>query len=103
MADLTQEQWTAQLKEDSNAVIIDVRTSQEYEEGYIPNAINIDIYKGQEFLGEVEKLNKSKRYYVYCKSGGRSAQACLLMKQMGFSEAYNLLGGYMKWQGETLP
>ena len=47
MADLSQEEWTKQLAEDNNAVILDVRTQAEVDEGYIPNAKNIDIYKGQ--------------------------------------------------------
>ena len=100
MADLTQEQWAAQLKADPAASLVDVRTPEEYEEGFIPNARNIDIYKGTHFLDEVKKLDKSANYYVYCKSGGRSAQACMLMTQMGFT-AYNLLGGYKEWSGET--
>lgn len=98
---LNQKKWAAQLKEDKNAVILDVRTPQEYREGHIPNALNIDIYMGKGFLDEIKKLETTKNYYVYCKSGGRSAQACSLMKQFGYTNAYNLLGGYSRWSGET--
>jgi len=98
---LKQKQWSAQLQEDDNAVILDVRTPREYSKGYIPGAVNIDIYLGQGFLDEIRKLNTSKNYYVYCKSGGRSAQACSVMKQLGFNNAYNLLGGYSRWKGEV--
>lgn len=101
MADLSQEEWAEQLSNDSNAFILDVRTEQEIEEGYIPNATNIDIYKGQEFLDELEKLDKSKNYYVYCRSGNRSGQACALMNNMGFENTYNLEGGFMNWDGEV--
>lgn len=101
MADLTQEAWASQLDKDSNAVVLDVRTEEEVEQGYIPNAVNIDIYMGQGFLDEVEKLDKSKNYYVYCRSGKRSAQACMLMKQLGFESTYNLLGGFMEWEGDV--
>lgn len=101
MKDLTQEEWQEKLKKDKNAVILDVRTDEEVEEGYIPNARQIDIYKGQEFVNEVEKLDKSKHYYIYCRSGKRSSQACTLLDQMGFSETYNLLGGFSEWEGET--
>ena len=90
-----------QLSNDNNAFILDVRTEQEIEEGYIPNATNIDIYKGQEFLDELEKLDKSKNYYVYCRSGNRSGQACALMNNMGFENTYNLDGGFMNWDGEV--
>ncbi len=100
MKELSQEEWQDKLKNDDEAVILDVRTEEEVEEGYIPNSKNIDIYKGQGFINEVEKLDKSKHYYIYCRSGKRSSQACTLLDQMGFSETYNLLGGFSEWQGE---
>lgn len=100
MADLTQEEWTKQLNEDSDAVILDVRTTDEVEEGYIPNSANIDIYLGQGFLDELEKLDKSKNYYVYCRSGNRSGQACAIMNSIGFANTYNLMGGFNEWEGE---
>ncbi|QYA25552.1 rhodanese-like domain-containing protein [Gramella sp. MT6] len=100
MKELSQEEWQDKLKNDDEAVILDVRTEEEVEEGYIPNSKNIDIYKGQGFINEVEKLDKSKHYYIYCRSGKRSSQACTLLDQMGFSETYNLLGGFSEWEGE---
>ncbi len=96
---LTQEDWWSKLQEDENAVILDVRTEDEWNDGIIPNAINIDIYKGQGFIYQVEELDKSKNYYVYCKAGGRSAQACSIMNQMGFETTYNLMGGFSEWDG----
>ena len=99
MKELSQEEWKEQVKSDDNAVILDVRTEEEVEEGYIPDAKNLDIYKGQEFVDELEKLDKSKNYYVYCRSGARSAQACTLMDQMGFNKTFNLVGGFSKWEG----
>jgi len=100
MADLTQEEWAELLEKDDNAVILDVRTPEEVEEGYIPNSINIDIYMGQKFLKEIEKLDKSRNYYIYCRTGNRSGQACSLMEGMGFKNAYNLMGGITEWEGE---
>lgn len=99
--DLSQNDWTSQLKTDTKAVVLDVRTEEECSEGIIPNAITIDIYKGQGFIYQLEELDKSKNYYVYCKAGGRSAQACSIMNQLGFENAYNLLGGFMNWKGEV--
>ena len=99
--DLSQIEWTNQLKLDNEAVILDVRTEEEWNDGIIPNAILNDIYGGQAFIYRLEELDKNKNYYVYCKSGGRSAQACSIMKQLGFKNAYNLLGGFMQWQGEV--
>jgi|TARA_R110001606_G_scaffold122234_1_gene255068 rhodanese-related sulfurtransferase len=101
MADLSQEEWSEQLESDENAFLLDVRTPVEVEEGYIPNATNIDIYLGQEFVAELEKLDKTKNYYVYCRSGQRSGQACAIMNKLGFENAYNLLGGFMNWEGEV--
>ena len=95
---LEQEVWSDQLKNDTNAVILDVRTEDEFNEGLIPGAINIDIYQGQGFINAVEELDKSKNYYVYCRSGGRSGQACSIMSQLGFENAFNLLGGIMNWE-----
>ena len=50
-----------------------------------------------------ERLAKdeSKSYYVYCRSGGRSQQACMLMNQMGIENTYNLKTGFSEWDGET--
>ncbi|NNE76909.1 MAG: rhodanese-like domain-containing protein, partial [Pricia sp.] len=56
--DLSQEAWEERLENDDNAVILDVRTPEEVEEGYIPNAKVIDFYLGQEFMAEIEKLDK---------------------------------------------
>ncbi|KZS40473.1 rhodanese [Aquimarina aggregata] len=99
--DITQEEWQELISKDDNAVILDVRTEEEVEDGFIPDMLNIDIRLGQGFLDEIEKLDKSKSYYVYCRSGARSAQACTLMNQMGFETTYNLVGGFMNWDGEV--
>lgn len=101
MADLSQEQWTEQLQADDNAIILDVRTEAEVAERKIPNSINIDIHKGQGFVYQLEELDKSKNYYVYCRSGARSGQACNIMNQLGFKNAYNLVGGILDWNGEV--
>ena len=101
MADLNQQEWSSRLYSDNNAVILDVRTQEEVDEGRIPNALHIDIYKGQGFIDEVEQLDKVKTYYVYCRSGKRSAQACSVMNQLGFENCHNLLGGFMDWTGDV--
>ena len=99
--DLNQSDWKLQCEANENSIIIDVRTEHEVVEGIIPDAINIDIYGGQLFIDEINKLDKSKSYFLYCKAGGRSSQACSLMNQLGFDKTYNLLGGFMNWSGET--
>ena len=101
MADLSQEDWTKQYDEDNNSIVLDVRTQDEVDEGMIPNSIHIDIYRGQGFIDEIEKLDKTKNYYVYCRSGNRSGQACAIMNQLGFDNAFNLEGGFNEWEGEV--
>ncbi len=101
MADLTQQEWISKLGLDNNSVVLDVRTPEEVSEGIIPEAIHIDIFKGQGFIDEVQQLDKTKTYFVYCKAGGRSGQACAVMNQLGFTKTYNLLGGFSEWQGEV--
>ena len=102
MEDLSQEEWASRLENDKNAVILDVRTDAEVADGIIPNAIHIDIYKGQDFIDEIETLDKDKNYYVYCRSGNRSGQACAIMDQLGFENAYNLEGGILEWEGDLV-
>lgn len=102
MANLTQEEWKQQLAKDANAVILDVRTDDEVAEGIIPNAIQLDIYKGQGFIYKLEELDKNKNYYVYCRSGARSGQACAIMNQLGFKNAYNLSGGILEWNEDLV-
>ncbi len=102
MADLQQKDWTKLLSEDNNSVVLDVRTLDEVEElGIIPEALHIDIFKGQGFIDEIQNLDTSKNYFVYCKAGGRSAQACAIMNQLGFEKTYNLLGGFTEWEGKV--
>jgi len=102
MSELSQSEWASQLESDSKSVIIDVRTDQEVEEGMIPKALHMDIYKGQEFVSELEKLDKTLSYYVYCRSGNRSGQACSVMQKMGFESTFNLVGGFLEWTGPTV-
>jgi rhodanese-related sulfurtransferase len=99
MTDLSQQNWREQLENDDRAVIIDVRTADEVAEGMIEGAQHIDIFGGPAFIQAVEQLDPDKSYYVYCRSGNRSGQACALMNAKGIARAYNLLGGVMSWEG----
>ena len=98
--DLTQVEWSNQLTADKNSIILDVRSSEEFEAGYIPEAKQLDIRNPETFILGLESLEKSASYYVYCRSGARSAQACQVMSQMGFETTFNLLGGILDWKGE---
>ena len=100
MQDLTQNKWSEQLKTDEDAVILDVRTDEEVAEGYIPGAKQLDIYNAGAFMEKANEMDKSKNYYIYCRSGSRSAQACMILESIGFETTYNLLGGFSEWEGE---
>ncbi len=97
---LDQANWEKKLFSEKNAVIIDVRTSEEFDLSRIPNSKNIDFYNPQNFMQEIEKLDKDNSYFVYCRTGVRSANSCQLMSELGFKKVYNLLGGIVEWKGE---
>lgn len=79
-----------------DVVILDVRTPAEFSDGHIANAINIDAQSGN-FAAEIEALDKTKTYAVYCRSGNRSGTATQIMAEAGFSKLYNMNGGTIDW------
>ncbi|MFC2005698.1 rhodanese-like domain-containing protein [Chloroflexota bacterium] len=83
-------------------VIIDVRTPEEFGEGHIENAINMDFYS-RTFRDEINNLDKSKKYLIYCRSDNRSGNALDIMAELNFREVYNILGGIIDWKAESLP
>ncbi|MDH5367115.1 MAG: rhodanese-like domain-containing protein [Cyclobacteriaceae bacterium] len=86
------------LKLASDAIVIDVRNRKEqYEEGQISGNITLEMGTNY-FYEQLEELDKSKRYLVYCRSGNRSLQVCEQMDSMGFEEVYSLNGGIIKWK-----
>ena len=97
--DLDQIKWASESVETNN-IILDVRTPEEFSEGYIGNATNLNIYDANTFMSKIQSYNKENSYYLYCKSGARSAQACQIMSQLGFNNVYNLFGGITNWKGE---
>ena len=100
--DLSQNEWEAMRRSKDETIILDVRTLEEYNQGHIPNAQLIDIQNPPNFLQELELLNRSKTYLVYCRSGARSSQACILMKNKGIENCFNLLGGINQWNGKIV-
>lgn len=94
--DLEAKDWK-EGQENQNGQILDVRTAEEFSDSFIEGAENIDKMAA-DFERKIEILDKSRPYYVYCRSGARSAAAMYLMKDKGFSEVYNLQGGIMAWE-----
>jgi len=84
------------IAERADAILLDVRTSNEVAQGAIKNAVNVDFYDGS-FKAELDKLDKSKPVLIYCRSGRRSGIAMSKMRELGFSEIYNLQGGIIEW------
>ena len=84
------------MKKDG-AQLIDVRTSREFSAGTIDGAKNID-YNGETFEKQMKKLDKTKPVLVFCAAGGRSENAAELLKEWGFTEVYDLEGGYNGWK-----
>jgi len=76
--------------------LVDVRTPSEWEDGVIGEPLKIN-FLGDSFKVEIEKLDKNKPIAIYCKSGGRSAQAASLLSELGFKEIYELKGGILNW------
>lgn len=89
-------------KDNSNLVILDVRTVKEFEDEHIENAINLDFYS-ETFKDDLNKLDKNKMYIAHCQLGGRSAKTLEIMKGLGFIEVYNITGGIAEWKNKGLP
>ncbi len=102
MKNINNIEFKNQIESDPNAVIIDCRTAMEWNEGIIENSVLLDLFDSHGFMHESEKLDKDKNYYVYCRSGVRSVNACQILESVGIKNTFNLLGGIMNWQGKIV-
>ena len=84
------------LLEDNPGVLLDIRTPEEVSKGFLTNASFINFYD-ESFLQKASWIKKNQPIYVYCHAGGRSSKASEMLIELGFSEVYNLVGGYSKW------
>ena len=91
--------FETKLAEEKDAVLLDVRTPMEHQMVRIPNSILIDINSPM-FMEEIDKLDKTKSYYVYCRSGNRSFHAGNYMLTKGFEKVFNLEPGIIGWNGK---
>lgn len=83
------------------ALVVDVRTPEEFSEGHLDGAVNSDFRSGA-FAKEIQTWNKDKTYYLYCASGNRSGKAAELMKEAGFKHIYNI-GAYQDLKEAGIP
>ncbi len=95
-------QQLSELIENDNLQLVDVRTPQEVSEGKIGEAQNID-FRSPGFKEAISQLDRSKPVAVYCGAGKRSGQASTLLKDLGFTEIYDLTGGFSQWKAEDYP
>lgn len=102
MKNVSQKEWEEKIASDPNAVIIDVRTEDECAHGVLEHAQCLDIFQKDNFMEGLRKMDKEKNYYVYCRSGQRSANACQIMDEMGFNQTFNLTGGITAWTGKIV-
>jgi rhodanese-related sulfurtransferase len=88
------------LMKKENTVVIDVRTTEEFSSGHIPGALHMDVQKDN-FTQNIQALDPSKKYLLYCKSGKRSAKATAILKKNGFNNVHHLRGGFQQWNGKV--
>jgi rhodanese-related sulfurtransferase len=96
------EDFDKMRKADINAVVLDVRTKEEYQKGHIPGSVLLD-FNSEDFQQKLAKLDKNKTYLVHCAGGGRSARACKKMETLDFSKVFNLEGGMRAWEKAGKP
>jgi rhodanese-related sulfurtransferase len=97
VVDLDAKGFKESIDANPDAILLDVRTAEEVAEGAIPGSINID-YNAPDFAEKIGALDRSKTYYVYCMGGGRSSKTVSKMKEEGFTNLYNLEGGFKSWK-----
>ncbi|MDR3653832.1 MAG: rhodanese-like domain-containing protein [Paludibacter sp.] len=90
------------LQKDSKYIVLDVRSAEEYIGGHIKGAKNIDIRQPEAF-SKIDKLNRTAKYIVYCRTNHRSGIAVTHMMQSGFKTIYQMMDGFPGWEGNNLP
>ena len=86
----------SQRNGDPNFIILDIRTPAEFKTGHLHNAVLLDYYS-KIYLSELKRLDKTKTYLIYCRSGNRSGRSLGLIKEMGFQSVYNMDQGIIGW------
>jgi len=84
------------LKKNKAIVILDVRTAEEFAEGHLKGAQNIDIRQSDAY-SKLDKLNPKTTYLVYCRTSHRSGMAVDYMLQKGFKNVYQMMDGFPGW------
>ena len=90
------------LASDPSIVVLDVRTPEEFAEGHIKGALNID-FNGDDFEKKIAELDPAKPYLLHCAAGGRSGQALPLFEKLKFNQLYHLSSGFGGWVADGQP
>ena len=93
------DEFRSVLENNTEAVLLDIRTSQEIDQGALPGHNHVNFYD-QDFSAKISELDRDQIYLVYCHSGGRSASTRTMMNQMGFVQVYDLRGGIVAWKNK---
>jgi rhodanese-related sulfurtransferase len=99
---LTPEKFEQKLSATPTRILLDVRTPEEYSEGHLAEAQLINYYNS-DFKNQLSLLDKTKPVFVYCKSGRRSGASADLLIELGFTEVYDLEGGFTAWAERKYP
>ena len=99
---LAPKDFIEQAKADTTSIILDVRTPGEYQEEHVAGAQHLDFLNSEAFDEGIKRLDKSHTYYVYCRSGKRSHNACIKMQKQGF-KVFDMEGGILNWKKLGMP
>jgi len=99
---LAPNEFEAKMQGSTDGQILDVRTPEEFKEGHLKGAVNINFYD-DDFAQQAAKLDKNKPVFVYCAMGGRSASAAGQMAKSGFTSIFDLKGGITAWKKAGKP
>ena len=99
---LAPQAFIKQAKADKTAIILDVRTPGEYKEEHLAGAQQLDFLNTSVFDAGIKLLDKSHTYYVYCRSGKRSHNACMKMQKQGL-KVFDMEGGILNWKKLGMP
>lgn len=99
---LSPKDFIEQAKADTTAIILDVRTPEEYKEEHLAGARQLDFLNSEAFDAGIKQLDNTHTYYVYCRSGKRSHNACIKMKKQGL-KVFDMEGGILNWKKLGMP
>jgi rhodanese-related sulfurtransferase len=87
---------------DSDFAILDIRTPGEFQSGHLQSAIPIDFYS-QTFADQLSRLDKEKKFLIYCRTGNRSTRSLEIFKKLKFQKVYHMANGISTWKSEGFP